>query len=93
MTSYITNWATLIKLCEENCNKIDTGIYQKVSNISLKRNLEEISKRLKLIATALDEVQNNACIISEAVTIWKKLEELKALNLDEKNHSIFFQAI
>ena len=57
LTSYITNWATLMKIYEENPNKIDTRIYQKVLNIFLKGNVEELSKQLKLIATALEEVQ------------------------------------
>ena len=46
-----------------------------MSNISLQRNVEELSKRLKLIATAVDVVQKNTCIISEAVTAWKKIRK------------------
>ena len=39
-TIYITNWATLMKICKENCNKIDAEIYQqKVSNISQKKEM------------------------------------------------------
>ena len=43
-----------------------------MSNTSVKRNVEELSERLKPIATALDVVQKNTCIISEAVTVWEK---------------------
>ena len=83
-----------MKICEENLNKIDTKIYLKVSNISLKRNVEELSKQLKSIATTLDVLQKNACIISDAVAVWKKLEELEDLILHEKkNQYIFFQTI
>ena len=60
---------------QRNQSKIDTGIYQKVSNISIKKNVEELSKWLKSIATALDAVQKNTCIISEAVTVWKKIRK------------------
>ena len=54
LTRNIINWAILMKICEENSNKIDAEIYQKVSNIFLKRNVEELLKQLKPIATALD---------------------------------------
>ena len=66
LTSYITNWAALVKICEENHKKIDTGIYQKVS---------KLSKQLKPIATALNVIQKNTCIFSEAVAVWKKIQK------------------
>ena len=41
-----------------------------MSNISIKRNVEELSKRLKPTATSPNVVQKKTHIISEAVAVW-----------------------
>ncbi|XP_067412762.1 heterogeneous nuclear ribonucleoprotein U-like protein 1 isoform X2 [Emydura macquarii macquarii] len=72
---FIKNWPILIKLCEENRDKIDGSISSKVSNIGLKRNVEDMLSILKPISIASNKLQRNCCCIADAVEIWKALQE------------------
>ena len=74
--SYIKAWSTLIKICEENRDAIDKTVQQKVSNISLKRNVEDLLQLLTPISVTLDKVQKNDCTLSESVRAWKELLNL-----------------
>mgnify|MGYP000117808826 CR=1 FL=1 len=73
LESYISNWAHILKTCEENREVIDKVVQQQVSNLSLKRNVEDLISLLKPISSALDKVQRNNCTISESVSVWKEL--------------------
>ena len=55
--------------------KIDGMIGKKVRNICIKRNTEDYLRRMKPIAVALDKVQSDSCKLSEAVEVWKTLEQ------------------
>ena len=46
LSGYIGNWSVLIKVCEENHEEIDKDISAKVNNLGLKRNVEDLVKRL-----------------------------------------------
>lgn len=71
---YVSQWNILLKVCEENKEKIDNTIYQKVSNIGIKRSAEEYFNILKPISIALDTLQGKGASLSDAVEQWKKLE-------------------
>ena len=66
---YISNWSTLLKICEDHRDKIDTNIISKVANVSIKRNAEDLLSIMKPISVALDCVQADTCTISQAVDI------------------------
>lgn len=72
---YLQNWPILLQICEEHRNDIQESIYNKVQNIQMKRCAEHYLSLLKPIAVALDVVQRDTCSISEAVNVWKNLEE------------------
>lgn len=92
LTNYIKNWSVLLKICEEHREKIDNIVYNKVVNIGLKRNAENLLKRLEPIAVALDCIQKNTCTIAEAVHIWKTLEiKLKDVDNNKSNLTAFNQ--
>lgn len=74
LETYISQWPKLMSVCEQNRDEIDKDISNIVTNIGLKRSAEELLKRLKPIAVALDSVQRDSCNIAEAVEIWKKLK-------------------
>ena len=38
------------------------------------KNTEDLLCHLKLLSSALDQIQKDSCSIAEAVVIWKKLE-------------------
>ena len=73
--SYLDNWATPLKVCDEHRDSIDTIVARKVQDISIKRNAEDYLKRMKPIAIALDKVQSDSCVLSEAVEVWNRLSE------------------
>lgn len=84
VSAYLKNWPILVSVCEENRCNIDSIVYNKVTNFGIKRNAEDLLKRLKPISIALDKMQQKDCTISTAVDIWKNLqEELTEVNLDK----------
>ena len=85
LDSYIKHWPILITICEENRNQIDINIRNVVNNLGVKRSAEELLRRLKPIAVALDMVQKDSCIIADAVEIWKHLETELSVALDNRD--------
>ena len=75
LQSYLDNWATILKVCEEHRDSIDVIVARKVQDLSIKRNAENYLKRMKPIAIALDKVQSDSCKLSESVEVWKRLSE------------------
>ena len=73
--SYLDNWATILKVCDEHRDSIDAIVARKVQDLSIKRNAEDYLKCMKPIAIALDKVQSDSCKLSEAVEVWKRLSE------------------
>lgn len=88
LQSYLDNWSTIIKVCDDHRDNIDSKISKKVQDISIKRNAEDYLKRMKPIAVALDKVQSDTCKISDAVEVWKELsrdmEASQSLNVATK---------
>jgi uncharacterized protein YuzB (UPF0349 family) len=89
LESFIKNWPVLLKICEDHRDVIDTGIRNKVTNLAIKRNAEDLLKILKPIAVALDKIQKNSCTISDALVIWKDLEKNLLNLLDVKGKREF----
>jgi uncharacterized protein YuzB (UPF0349 family) len=75
LESYSKNWHILCGVCENHPEVVDNTIASLVQNFSLKRKAEDMSRRLKPIAVALDQMQSNTCGIADAVDIWKQLEK------------------
>lgn len=73
LESFLRNWPILVQVCEEHRENIDKDVAKQVTNLSLKRNVEDYLQLLKPIAVALDKVQSNTCVISEAVEAWLSL--------------------
>ena len=73
LQSYLDNWSTILKVCDDHRDNIDSKISKKVQDISIKRNAEDYLKCMKPIAVALDKVQSDTCKISDAVEVWKEL--------------------
>ena len=46
--------STLVPNCDENRNNIDSAAYNKVTNFGIKRNAEDLLKRLKPFSEAVD---------------------------------------
>lgn len=83
LESYIKNWSILTKVCEDHRSEIDRDIANKILNIGLKRNVEDMIKNLKPVAEAIDNMQKNNCSLAECVFTWKKLE----LKLNEASNN------
>ena len=75
LKSYLDNWSVLLKVCEEHRDEIDRNIAAKAKDFALKRNAEDYLQRMRPIAVALDRIQSDSCNISDAVHVWKKLED------------------
>ena len=69
-----------------NKTVIDNSIKQIIHNKSLKRKVEDYHDKIKPIAVALDKMQRDETLISEAVEIWNELEKsLNLITLKEKD--------
>ena len=75
LKSYLDNWSVLLKVCDEHRDEIVRNIAAKVKDFALKRNAEDYLQRMRPIAVALDRMQSDSCKISDAVHVWKKLED------------------
>lgn len=71
--SYLQNWDILVKICKEHSDDIDKQIIRKVNDRALRRFAEDYLERLKPIAVALDKLQREDALISDAVEVWHKL--------------------
>lgn len=71
---YLSEWPKILKICEDNRNKIDNEIYEKVTNMVIKRSAEDLLKIYKPIAIALDTLQKSNASLSDAVEVFKQLE-------------------
>lgn len=58
---------------------------RRVTNLTLKRTIEDYSRRMKHAAKALDRIQRYQSKISDADEIWKEL--LETLRISESNSS------
>lgn len=88
LESYIKQWPILMTICEQNRSEVDTSIASIVNNLGVKRNAEELLKRLKPIAVALDKVQRDNCTSADAVDIWKQLEKTWLLTTEVLSRSL-----
>lgn len=75
LESYTKAWSVILKICDEHQDAIDKTIQNIVSNIGLKRNVDDMINQLKPISCALDKIQKNNCTLSDCVFIWKELGE------------------
>jgi uncharacterized protein YuzB (UPF0349 family) len=92
LEAYIKNWSLIMKVCEEHRDAIEGDIQNKVRNMGIKRNAEDLLKRLKPIAIALDSIQRDNCTIAKAVEIWKRLEkELEDAKILDRNTKRIFK--
>ena len=60
---------------EDGRAQVDKAVHQKVTNLGMKRSAEDLYNRLAPIAEALNKVQSDKCMIGDAVTIWRDVEE------------------
>lgn len=79
---YTSQWDLLLKICEENKKEIDSTIYNKVSNIGIKRSADLYLSILKPIAITLDRLQRKDASLSDAVEEWKKLQDILKNDLE-----------
>ena len=92
--SYLKNWEILVKVCRDNNEEVDQKIIKKVNDKALKRATEDYFKRMKPIAVALDCVQRETTLISDAVEIWSKLkDDMKDYLTDKKDMDNFEKRI
>ena len=82
LKSYLDNWSSLLKVCEEQRDESDRNIAAKVNDFALKRNAEDYLQRMRPIAVALDWIQSDSCKVSDAVHVWKKHDD----DLKESHH-------
>jgi len=79
----LQNWPIILQICEEHRCEIENTIYSKVQSIQIKKLAEKYRLHHKPIAVAVDLVQKDACMIIEAVKVWKTLER----EVDKAGHS------
>ena len=68
LESYLNQWSIIADM-----KNLDEDVEAKVLNTGIKRAAEDLYERLKIVSTAIDQLQGNDCNLSKAVKIWKKL--------------------
>lgn len=68
LDGYLKNWTILTNL------KLAENIENKITDMNIRRNAEELLKRLQPIAKSFMMLQSNKTKISEAVDIWKNMK-------------------
>lgn len=91
LISYVNNWPSFVTVVEADRGNIDSHIKDKIFNMAIKRNAEDMIAILKPIATALDHVQSNKCSISDAVVYWKILKSELDKILNKKQMALFLK--
>ncbi|XP_045110374.1 uncharacterized protein LOC123504116 [Portunus trituberculatus] len=92
--SYLKNWEILVKVCKDNSKVLDQEIIRKINDRTLKRTVKDYLERMKPIAVALNSVQRETTLISDAVEIWLKLkDDIKEYLTDEKDMNNFERII
>ena len=85
MESYISSWSDLFAIAEEHREELAKDIYNIISNVSLKRSVEDYIDMLKPIAITLDLMQMSTANLADAVKYWRDLgEKLNAILPTEK---------
>lgn len=57
----VNSWPTIMNICEENRQVIDSAVQKKVSNLALKREAEDTLSLLKPVTIALNQAQKDNC--------------------------------
>ena len=70
---YVDLWPVLLAIVEENCESIQSMVYQHVTDFALKRFVEEYLQELSPIAKILDKLQCGRATLSFTVNVWNKL--------------------
>ena len=73
LKSHVGIWATIMAIAEEHRAEICNVIYKTITNIGVKRNVEDFCEILSSIAMALDKMQKQSVGLSDAVVIWHEL--------------------
>ena len=83
LESYLKNWPVLASI------DLSENIAAKVQDLNIRRNAEDMLRRMKPISAALSQLESNSCKISDAVVIWKnmrvKLNEIPLSTTDKQN--------
>ena len=74
LQSYLKNYDILVRTCEDPEARIHEKIVTDVLNLELKRRTVEYLKILKPVAVALDRIQRDSTLISEATELWINLK-------------------
>ena len=75
LQAYIDNWSILVSVVKSHKSDMDTTVCEMVLDINIKRKAEDYLSRTKPISVALDKLQSDTCHISDAVKIWKDLQQ------------------
>ena len=75
LEGYITNYHALQYIAKTYKADMKPDIADKINDIQIKRTAEDYLARMKPIAVALDKLQSDTCHITDAVVIWKELEQ------------------
>ena len=70
---YLELWPCLMQIVEEHRNSFSNDIYNLITNMGLKRSIEEYKEILHPIYVALDKMQSSSATLSDAFIIWSEL--------------------
>ena len=73
LTSYLEAWADLLNIVDGHRDEIPNDIKRHVSDINLKRNVEDLAVNLRAIAIAIGVMESSKCNLAMAVSTWHDL--------------------
>ena len=75
LMSFIDAWPAMVTIAEENRIEMQKEIYDAITNLNLKRNIEDYLLLLNPVSYALDKTQASDVNLLEAVKIWHDLSK------------------
>ena len=75
LTSYIEAWPAMVTIAKENRIEMPKEIYDAITNLNLKGNIEDYLLLLNPVSYALDKIQASDGNLSDAVKIWHDLSK------------------
>lgn len=85
LKSFLDAWPSLISIAESHRGELPNDIYRLITDISLKRSVEDYCAILDPVSKALNQMQASGKNLSDAVLFWHELaEELSQVLTTEK---------
>jgi len=73
LDSYMKNRPFMMQIVQEHATEMDQSIVQKIMNMGLYNQVNDLAQQLRPVAAAIDQTQSDKCGLADACSIFKDL--------------------